>query len=199
MRRWLRKHRGMVAVGAVAVAILVGYGAWSIKQIVDERRNAEAQAGYAMSAMDDAKRERDTAITQSLLSRARQYASSGHTAEEMAVLRVLARRDAGPESRRLAVESGLIWKGHQRLAMALGTAVGVAYRSADGSRFVATEPAAAGMTLAQWDATTGKELARVPIVATSPGSMFGAVVAISPTGRFAVNASTAAARSSSAT
>ncbi|HEY5934587.1 MAG TPA: serine/threonine-protein kinase, partial [Kofleriaceae bacterium] len=191
VRRWLRKYRGMVAVGTIAIAILVGYGAWSIKQIVDERSNAQAQAGYAMTAMDDAKRERDTAITQSLLSRARQYASSGHTAEEMAVLRVLARPEAGPASRQLAVESGLVWKGHQRLAMALGTSVGVAYRSADGSRFVATEPARDGMTLAQWDATTGKELARVPIVATAPGSTVGSVVAISPTGRFAVTASCA--------
>ena len=193
MRRWVRKHRGMVAVGAVAIAILVGYGAWSVKQIVDERGNAQAQAKRAVAAQQEAESQRDTAITQSLVSRARQYASSGHTAEEMAVLRVLARREAGEQSRRLAIESGLIWKSHQRLAIALGKDVGVAYRSADGTRFVATEQAGNGnaTTLAQWDAASGQELARLPIVATSPGSTFGAVVAISPTGRFAVTASCA--------
>ncbi|MEJ7603450.1 MAG: serine/threonine-protein kinase [Kofleriaceae bacterium] len=193
VQRWLRKHRGMVVVGAIAVAILVGYGAWSVKQIMDERGNAQAQASRAVAAKQEAERERDSAITQSLVSRARQYASTGHSAEEMAVLRVLARPEAGAASRQLAVDSGLHWKAHQRLAMALGTEVGVAYRSADGTRFIATEAAGARgtMTLAQWDAVTGKELARVPIVATSPAASFGAVVAISPTGRYAVIASCA--------
>ena len=175
LRRWVRRYRGMVAVTAIASAILIAYGAWSVRRIVAERREAEAKATAAATAQREAAVQRDEAITQSMLVRAREYAASGHSAEEMAVLRALARADAPEAARRLAVrEGGLVWKAHQRLAMALGRDTGFVYRSADGARFVAQEP----LGLVAWEASTGKELARVPLPAG------GQVVGVSPTARF---------------
>ncbi len=189
LRRWLRKNRRVVAVASVAFAILTAYGVWSLQRITAERRRAEDEAAHATAAAAEASTQRDVAIAQAMLVRARQYAATGHTAEELAVLRVLARPDAGEASRRLAItEGGLVWKAHQRLAMALGHEVGLAVRSADGSRFVATVPG----SLVVWDAATGKELARQPVDSANTASSaptaarFGKVAAVSPTGRYAV-------------
>jgi hypothetical protein len=184
LRRWLRSNRHIVAVSGVALTVLLGYGMWSLSQIYAERRRAEDEAARALAAANEAAAQRDNAIAQAMLVRARQYAATGHAAEELAVLRVLARPEAGTESRRLAItEGGLIWKSHQRLAMALGHDVGLVLRSSDGTRFVATEPGA----IAVWDAVSGRELARQPLDnASASAARFGKVAAISPTGRFAV-------------
>ncbi|MEO8705273.1 MAG: serine/threonine-protein kinase [Kofleriaceae bacterium] len=181
--RWLRRNRAIVAVAGVAAAVLLGYGIWSVQRIRSERRRAEDEAERAVAAAKETAAQRDSAIAQALLVRARQYAATGHAAEELAVLRALARPEAGAESRRLAIaEGGLVWKSHQRLAMAIGREVGLAARSADGTRFVATEPGA----IAVWDATTGRELGRQAIEAGIAAPRFGKIAAISPGARFAV-------------
>ncbi|MCW5807453.1 MAG: serine/threonine protein kinase, partial [Deltaproteobacteria bacterium] len=135
--RWVRRNAAVVAVAGIAGAILVGYGAWSVREIVTEKRAAQTAAGEALAAKTEAERNAAAARTQTILVRARQYAASGHTAEEIALLRTLARPDAGPEARQLAIDNGLVWKAHQRLAMALGREVQRAFRSADGQRFIA--------------------------------------------------------------
>jgi len=182
VRRWLRRNRRIVAVAGVALAILVGYGGWSLQQIFAERQRAEDQAARAVASANEAAKQRDAAIAQAMLVRARQYAATGHTAEELVVLRALA--SAGEDSRRLAItEGGLLWKSHQRLAMALGRDVGLVLRSADGTRFIATEPG----SIAVWDAATGNELSRQPLDNTvTSAARFARVPAISPTGRFVV-------------
>jgi len=183
-QRWVTKHRRILAVSGVALAILLAYGGWSLERIYAERQRAEDEAARAVRSAEEAERQRDKAVAQALLVRARQYAATGHVAEELAVLRVLARPEAGDDSRRLAVtEGGLIWKGHQRLAMALGHDVGLALRSADGTRFVATEPG----SIVVWDAMTGNQLARHPYESGGPGAArFGKIAALSPGGKHAV-------------
>ncbi len=184
LQRWAAKHRRILAVSGVALAILVVYGGWSLKQIFAERRRAEDAAERATRNAEEAEQQRDKAVAQALLVRARQYAATGHAAEELAVLRVLARPDAGTSSRDLAIaDGGLIWKSHQRLAMALGREVGLALRSADGSRFVASEPGA----IVVWDAATGNQLARHPYESGGLGAArFGKIAALSPGGRYAI-------------
>jgi hypothetical protein len=184
LQRWAAKHRRILAVSGVALAILVAYGGWSLKQIFAERRRAEDAAERATRNAEEAEQQRDKAVAQALLVRARQYAATGHASEELAVLRVLARPDAGKGSRELAIaEGGLIWKGHQRLAMALGRDVGLALRSADGSRFVASEPGA----IVAWDAATGAQLARHPYESGGLGAArFGRIAALSPGGKYAI-------------
>jgi hypothetical protein len=178
-RRWLRKHRGIVAVATIALAILIGYGVWSIARIRTQKARAIAAAARADANAAEANQQRDVVLAQSMLVRARQYAATGHTAEELAVLRALASRGAAAE--RMAIEDGgLIWKAHQRLAMALGDNVGLVHRTADGQRFVATVPGA----LVTWDVITGEELARMPVAGDV--ARFGRVLAISPMGRFAI-------------
>ncbi len=188
LRRWVARNRRVVAVVGVALAILLAYGGWSLRRITAERTRAEEEAARATSNAAEAAKQRDAAVAQSLLVRARQYAATGHTAEELAVLRVLARRRESPEAndaRQLAItEGGLIWKGHQRLAMALGRDVGLVARSSDGTRFVATEPG----SIAAWDATTGRELARLPYDGGDGAARFGRIAAISPGGRYVVAA-----------
>ena len=175
VRRWVRRYRGIALTAAIAGAILVAYGAWSVRKIVAERQAAEHEAQVARTAQHEADLRRDEAVTQAMLVRAREYAASGHSAEEVAVLRALARPDAAETARRLAVrEGGLVWKAHQRLAMALGRDTGFVFRSADGARFVAQEP----LAIVGWEAATGKELARVSLPAG------GQVIAVSPTARF---------------
>jgi hypothetical protein len=183
-QRWTAKHRRILAVAGAALVILLAYGGWSLKRIYAERQRAEDEAERAVANAKEAEKQRDLAIARALLVRARQYAATGHAAEELAVLRVLARPDAGEASRRLAVtDGGLIWKGHQRLAMALGREVGLTLRSTDGSRFVASEPGA----IVVWDAATGKELARHPFDSGGPNAArFGRIAALSPGGRFAM-------------
>ncbi len=185
LRRWVAKNRRIVGVTATALIILIVYGGWSLSKIYAERRNAEEQARLATANALDASKQRDAAVAQALLVRARQYAATGHVAEELAVLRVLARPEAGDESRRLAItEGGLIWKGHQRLAMALGHDVGLALRSTDGSRFVATEPG----SIVAWDTASGRELARHPYDTGITAARFGKIAAISAGGRYVVAA-----------
>jgi len=183
-RRWVAKNRRLVAVGGVALAILLAYGGWSLKRIYAERQRAEEAAERATRNAEEAERQRDRAVAQALLVRARQYAATGHAAEELAVLRVLARPDAGQLSRELAIgDGGLLWKGHQRLAMALGRAVGLAQRSADGTRFIASEPGA----IVVWDAITGNQLARHAYDSGGVGAArFGRIAALSPGGSYAV-------------
>lgn len=184
LQRWASKHRRVLAVSGMALAILVVYGGWSLKQIFAERQRAEEAAERAKRNAEEAEQQRDKAVAQALLVRARQYAATGHAAEELAVLRVLARPDARAGSRELAItDGGLIWKGHQRLAMALGREVGLALRSADGSRFVASEPGA----IVAWDAATGKQLARHAYDSGGLGAArFGKIAALSPGGKYAV-------------
>ena len=183
LRRWLRTNRRIVAVVGVALAILVGYGAWSVRRISDERGRAEDEAARALAAANETAAQRDNAIAQAMLVRARQYAATGHAAEEIAVLRALARPDANAGSRRLAIgDGGLIWKSHQRLAMALGHDVGLAARSADGARFVATEPG----SIAAWDVASGRELGRQALKPATRALRFGKIAAISPNGRYVV-------------
>ncbi len=180
--RWAAKHRRILAVSGVAFVILLAYGGWSLKRIYAERARAEESAENARRNAAEAENQRDRAVAQALLVRARQYAATGHAAEELAVLRVLARPDAGEASRKLAVtDGGLIWKSHQRLAMALGRDVGLALRSADGSRFVATEPG----SIVAWDALTGKELARhVYDGGGITAARFGKIAALSPGAKY---------------
>ena len=179
LRRWLKKHRGMVAVATAALVILIGYGIWSIQRMRERKEEALAAAARADANAAEANRQKDKVLAQSMLVRARQYAATGHTAEEIAVLRALAQ--AGPEAERLAIEDGgLIWKAHQRLAMALGAGAGLTHRSADGAVFLATEPGA----LVTYDVHTGKELGRMPIAGDT--ARFGKILALSPTGRFAI-------------
>ena len=176
-RRWVAKHRRILAVSAAALIILAVYGGWSVRKIYTERQRAEEAAALATQ-------NEKRAIAQALLVRARQYAATGHAAEELAVLRVLARPEAPAASRELAVsEGGLIWKAHQRLAMALGRDVGLALRSADGTRFVATEPGA----IVAWDALTGRELARHAYDGGGiTAARFGKIAALSPGGKLAL-------------
>ena len=184
LKRWVVRNRRVVAVVGIALAILAGYGGWSVSQIYAERRRAEDQATRAVAAAADAAKQRDNAIAQAMLVRARQYAATGHAAEELAVLRVLASGGEASASSRLAIEEGgLVWKAHQRLAMAVGRDVGLAVRSADGTRFIATEPGA----IAVWDVATGREQARMRLdTATAAAARFGKLVAISPTLRYAL-------------
>jgi hypothetical protein len=171
-RRWLKRHRAVVAVASIALLVLIAYGVWSIQRI--RAREAEALANAA-----EATRQRDRVQNQSMLVRARQYAATGHTAEEIAVLRALSTR--GDEGHKLAIEDGgLIWKAHQRLAMALGHDAKLTERSADGRYFTATQPGA----LVTWDVDTGKEHARMAI--SGETARFGRVLAISPTGYYAI-------------
>ncbi|HEU0030003.1 MAG TPA: serine/threonine-protein kinase [Kofleriaceae bacterium] len=183
LARWVRKNRRVLAVVTAALAILLLYGGWSVSKIYAERQRAEDEAARAVAAARDAATQRDLAVAQAMLVRARQYAATGHTAEELAVLRVLARPDAGADARKLAIdEGGLIWKAHQRLAIAIGHDVGLAMRSADGTKLVATEPGA----IVVWDVGSGRELVRMPLDASPTAARFGKIAAFSPTGRYAV-------------
>ncbi|MCX5748354.1 MAG: serine/threonine-protein kinase, partial [Proteobacteria bacterium] len=136
-RRWLRRHRVPVTVGLIATLALGALGAWSVARIVGERELAEDAAAKARVARAAAEVQRDAARGQAMLVRAQQYASSGHTGEEIAVLRALAARS--PADARLAIDAGLIWKAHQRLARAVGDDPTRVVSSPDGTRFVAAQ------------------------------------------------------------
>ena len=179
LRRWLKKHRGIVAVATAALVVLIAYGVWSIARIRAREAEAVAAAARADANAAEANKQKDKVLAQSMLVRARQYAATGHTAEEIAVLRALAQ--SGPDAQRMAIEDGgLIWKAHQRLAMALGSGAGLTYRTADGARFIASVPGA----LVTWDVQTGNERARLAIAGDT--ARFGQILAISPAGQLAI-------------
>jgi WD40 repeat protein len=61
VRRWLRRHRGLVAVVGGALVVLAVFGALGLKRIIDARALAEAQRERADRRGAEAERERQTA------------------------------------------------------------------------------------------------------------------------------------------
>ena len=74
--RWLRRHKGVAAVAAVALAVLAAYGTWSVRRIVGERDRADrarrvavAEANRAVVAQARAALARDPALALAWLRR----------------------------------------------------------------------------------------------------------------------------------
>jgi len=63
LRRWARRHRVALAVGAIATAVLVAFGAWSIRRILAETHRADDERDRAIANATRADHERDLAIT----------------------------------------------------------------------------------------------------------------------------------------
>jgi hypothetical protein len=163
-----RRFAIIAAVGAVLTAIALVAGLQWRAAVASEHKTLAALA---------------QAEIQGLLVRAREYKATGHTAEEMAVLRVLAQK---PDGRALAIDDGFIWKAHQRQARVLGRDVGLSARSSDGTRFMATVPGA----IVMWEAATGKELARMAVKG-SEALEFPELAAFSPMGKYVIVATCA--------
>jgi tetratricopeptide (TPR) repeat protein len=53
LRRWVRRHRTAVAVGAVAATLLAVFGAIGLRQIFDEQARAEQQRALAVKSRTD--------------------------------------------------------------------------------------------------------------------------------------------------
>ncbi|MEO7092827.1 MAG: protein kinase, partial [Polyangiales bacterium] len=176
LARWLRRYKLAVGIGVAALAVLAIYGVWSVNKIMVARKEAQEEAKNAMNAMSDAESQRDAANMQSLLVRAQTYARTGHTAEEMAVLRALAAQNSAGE--RLAIaQGGLLWKAQQRLAIAVGSDPVHTTWAVDGSEVFVTE----GRQLVAYDAMTGREQARFE---PANKAKFPFLTQVSPTGRF---------------
>ncbi|MFN0250949.1 MAG: protein kinase domain-containing protein [Kofleriaceae bacterium] len=54
LRRWMRKHRGVLTASAIGLLVLVVFGAWSVVRIVRAERLAEMQHERAVVHRDDA-------------------------------------------------------------------------------------------------------------------------------------------------
>ncbi len=89
MRRWIRKRRGILAVGALAVVVLLGFGAFAIQRIVDERDVAEQRESDATTARGVAEdqRKKSGALALTLLAeQGRQELLAGNTTRALAWL-----------------------------------------------------------------------------------------------------------------
>jgi hypothetical protein len=82
VRRWLKRHRGAVAVGSVAVLALVGVGIASYTKVVAERDRANGERDTAQRAEREAKR----AQAELLVDRARAMIVAGTPARAAPVL-----------------------------------------------------------------------------------------------------------------
>jgi eukaryotic-like serine/threonine-protein kinase len=67
IRRWLARHRAIATVTAIAATLLLGFGAWSLRQIVAERDAAIAQANRALLTQTRATLEADPPAALELL------------------------------------------------------------------------------------------------------------------------------------
>jgi serine/threonine protein kinase len=54
LRRWMRKHRGVLIASAIALAVLAVFGTWSLVRIVRAERVAETQRERAVAHREDA-------------------------------------------------------------------------------------------------------------------------------------------------
>ncbi|HWO20240.1 MAG TPA: WD40 repeat domain-containing serine/threonine protein kinase [Kofleriaceae bacterium] len=69
IRRWLARHRAIATVIAIAATILLGFGGWSLRQIVAERDAAIAQANRARLTQARATLEADPPEALALLAK----------------------------------------------------------------------------------------------------------------------------------
>ncbi len=89
--RWVRQHRAVTAVGAVATVILLVYGTGSVRLILDETTRADRARDQALASAADARQQRDAAIAnanQAVLAQARAALPTDHI-EALAWLRRL--------------------------------------------------------------------------------------------------------------
>src|SRR5439155_22883395 len=60
--RWLKRRRAPVTVGVVLATILIGVAIWSVRSIVHERDNVEAERDIAIQETSRAEQELGTAL-----------------------------------------------------------------------------------------------------------------------------------------
>jgi WD40 repeat protein len=156
MRRWLRRHRGPVAVAAVAAVALGAVGVASYVRVVDEKARADDERDAATRALGDAQR----AQAAMLLDRARQMVVAGAPARAAPLLAAayeLAGSAAGDAAVTSAVEGQVAaaLPASARRRQAVGPGRSSTTDPTGHWRAVAT-PAA----LELWDERTGKLAAR---------------------------------------
>jgi hypothetical protein len=105
--RWVRKHRAIAMVTAIAAIVLLGFGTWSILRILAERDAAFASERLAIARERDAIAKSNTAI----LDRAR-AARDRDPAVVLAVLKALDTRGPGWDAARVLAAEALA---HPRL------------------------------------------------------------------------------------